>query len=405
MEQCLSDISHENPVIIRLSGWTQHSDRLAMQEIAYQLSQQTGKSFLSHSDNSVRTVGPNDSEQNPFLDDVQSTKAPPASHLPALISILPTLPRSTIVIMDGFDLFALHPRQSLLYCLLDTAQSCRAVAGSKGLAVVGITDRIDTITILEKRVKSRFSGRMFRCAPAVGLQVWEKLLKTIMLLDIDEMGGEYIDDEALAEWKSIWQLAVQNFLEDERTHATLLETFSITKDIGMLTRISVSIVYIAQDAPIDHLSFQLSMIARLSSAAPFPTSSSFALAALSQRARPRFPLLHSTLYFASLQTTPLKSDHSLALPYPSLCLLIASVHANTAGHTAFTFEMLHEYFCDQVRASTSAPVHVNGGSIGIVRCSRQVLMMVSCLTKRLRHLLTNVTRLSRISPTKKFSSL
>lgn len=39
--------------------------------------------------------------------------------------------------------------------------------------------------------------------------------------------------------------------------------------------------------------------------------------------------------------------------------------------------MLHEYFHDQVRASTSAPVQVNGGSIGMVRCSREMLMSVS----------------------------
>jgi origin recognition complex subunit 4 len=38
--------------------------------------------------------------------------------------------------------------------------------------------------------------------------------------------------------------------------------------------------------------------------------------------------------------------------------------------------MLHEYFRDQVRASMSAPVQVNGGSIGMVRCSREVLMSV-----------------------------
>lgn len=36
--------------------------------------------------------------------------------------------------------------------------------------------------------------------------------------------------------------------------------------------------------------------------------------------------------------------------------------------------MLYNYFCDQVRASTSAPVQIDGGSIGMVRCSRQVLM-------------------------------
>lgn len=66
----------------------------------------------------------------------------------------------------------------------------------------------------------------------------------------------------------------------------------------------------------------------------------------------------------------------IALSYPSLCLLVASIHADTAGRSIFTFEMLHEYFRDQVRASMSAPVQVNGGGIGMVRCSREVLMSV-----------------------------
>ena len=35
----------ERPIVVRLSGWAQHNDRLAMREIAYQLTQQTGTSF------------------------------------------------------------------------------------------------------------------------------------------------------------------------------------------------------------------------------------------------------------------------------------------------------------------------------------------------------------------------
>ena len=60
-----------------------------------------------------------------------------------------------------------------------------------------------------------------------------------------------------------------------------------------------------------------------------------------------------------------------------MCLLIASVHADTAGHSTFTFETLFNYFQDQARASTSAPVQVNGGSIGMVRCTRQIFMSAS----------------------------
>ena len=53
-----------------------------------------------------------------------------------------TLPRPTIVVLDAFDLFTSHARQALLYCLLDTVQSCRAGEGRKGVAVIGITTRV-----------------------------------------------------------------------------------------------------------------------------------------------------------------------------------------------------------------------------------------------------------------------
>ena len=60
-----------------------------------------------------------------------------------------------------------------------------------------------------------------------------------------------------------------------------------------------------------------------------------------------------------------------------MCLLIAAMHIQLSGHGAFSFEMVHEIFRDQVRASTSAPVEVDGGSIGMINCSREVLRSVS----------------------------
>ncbi|RDB22882.1 Origin recognition complex subunit 4 [Hypsizygus marmoreus] len=339
VERSLSNLSEKNPIILRLSGWTQHTDRLAMREIARQLGQQTGGSFLSQIDDVLPGIdadGDETAEINPFLDAPEPSQLslPPASHLPALISVLPTLERPTIVILDGFDLFALHPRQSLLYCLLDTAQSCRATVGSKGLAVIGITSRIDTITILEKRVKSRFSGRMLRTAPPPRLQDWENFLKEVLSSTIEDYD---LEDDAVEEWNILWDAAVRKFRNDRAVQTTLNETFSITRDVRMLSRML------------------LSLTLQLTCDRPFPSPSQLVSASVAQRARPRFPLLHT-------------------LPYPEMCLLIASVHAETAGHAHFTFEMLHEYFRDQVRASTSAPVQVNGGSIGMVRCSRQVLM-------------------------------
>ena len=43
-----------------------------------------------------------------------------------------------IIIVDEFDLFALHPRQSFLYCLLDIVQGNRRKAG---MGVIGLSAR------------------------------------------------------------------------------------------------------------------------------------------------------------------------------------------------------------------------------------------------------------------------
>jgi len=61
-----------------------------------------------------------------------------------------------------------------------------------------------------------------------------------------------------------------------------------------------------------------------------------------------------------------------------VCLIIASKQVEIAGHPTFSFEVLFEKFRDQLRASTSAPVQLNGGHVGMVKCTREVLLVVSC---------------------------
>ncbi|KAG6844905.1 hypothetical protein H0H87_002604 [Tephrocybe sp. NHM501043] len=235
VKNCIRSFVEEKPIVIRLSGWTQHSDRLAMREIAYQLHQQTGTSYLSQGDDDGDAEA--DSEgSHPLFESLSSSK-PPAGQLPALISLLPALSRPTIVVLDAFDLFILHPRQALLYCLLDTAQSCRAGAGNKGLAVIGITSRIDTIVHLEKRVKSRFSGRMIRTAPPRTLEDWETIIKAILFKEVDTfMDTHPLEEEVVAEWSAVWSAVVEKFLQDSSVLAVWNDTFSVTRDVRMLTR-------------------------------------------------------------------------------------------------------------------------------------------------------------------------
>ncbi|KII95171.1 hypothetical protein PLICRDRAFT_169848 [Plicaturopsis crispa FD-325 SS-3] len=317
VERCLADLE-ASPIVIRLSGWALQNDRLAMREIARQLSNQTGTSYLTDEDDEAEAE-----EANPFVENTPNLSMPPPSHLPALISVLPTLSRPTVVVLDAFDLFAEHPRQSLLYCLLDTVQSCRG----SGLAVIGVTTRVDTINLLEKRVKSRFSGRMLRTA---GPDDWAAIARAAMCVPIA------VEDPA-EEWAAMWEGAVETFLGDKAAVAALAETFSLTRDVRALTRILVP------------------PILELKPSAPFPSASRLASCVATQRIRPAFPFLHT-------------------LPYPAICLLIAYMHADTAGHDVVTFEQLHACVHDHVRASMSAPVRSGGGSIGMVRCARPVLM-------------------------------
>lgn len=338
LDQCL-DALPEPPIIIRLSGWIHHTDRLAMREIAYQLGQQTGKSFLQVDDDGEEDPFI-EQDDNPFLDrpNPQATETglvlPPPSHLPALISVIPTLSRPTVVILDAFDLFALHPRQALLYCLLDTVQGYRTGMDNKGLAVVGITTRIDTINLLEKRVKSRFSGRVIRTTGISATADILSLAKRALCTPISSVAE---DEDLVNEWNDSWLKQTSECLEDKEVFDMMKDTVGVVKDPKLVFR---TLVYMA---------------ARLSPTSPFLTPSMFSRAVTSQRSRP--PLYDS-----------------LDLPYPALCLLISAVHSMTSGHDVFTFEMLFATFRNQLRASMAAPVQVNGGSIGMVRCSRAVLL-------------------------------
>ena len=217
---------------MRLSGWVQTTDRLALREIAIQLNDQTGNIYLQPQEDDQEDIEP-DTNTTVF-----SSTLPPATHLPTLISLLTTLPRPSIVILDAFDLFALHPRQSLLYCLLDTVQSCHAGSKNKGVAVIGLTTRMDSVNLLEKRVKSRFSGRMLRTASPTALDDWIKIARTVLLSEIPPSGGE--TKAQLKSWSEVWNAAVEKFLADENVLAIFNDTFSLTKDVRVLSKLLVS---------------------------------------------------------------------------------------------------------------------------------------------------------------------
>jgi origin recognition complex subunit 4 len=242
IEVCIDNLKAK-PIVLRLNGWLQSTDRHALREIGFQLLQQTGLSMLEDSENipsNSHDEKATEDDDNPFLDSSNAQppgspiSLPPSSHLHTLIPILSTLDRPVIVVLDAFDLFALHPRQSLLYCLLDTVQNCPASSGNRGIAVIGITNRVDTIQLLEKRVKSRFSGRTIRTAPPNTLASWSELARDILHTPALDYKDDFEED-----WKERWTASVDKLLDDKAFSNVLNETFSITRDVRTLVRILV----------------------------------------------------------------------------------------------------------------------------------------------------------------------
>ena len=146
VETVIADLSTthgQNFHVIRLNGFIHTDDKLALREIWRQL----GKEMEVEDD---ATTG-------------RTNYADTLSSLLALLShnageeadtAAPSLAKAVIFILDEFDLFASHSRQTLLYNLFDVAQSRNAP-----IAVLGLTTKIDVVESLEKRVKSRFGQR------------------------------------------------------------------------------------------------------------------------------------------------------------------------------------------------------------------------------------------------------
>lgn len=136
--------SNENDFhVVRLNGFIHTDDKLALREIWRQLGRE-----LEGDDDDI-------SLRNNYADTLTSLLAL-LSHQDDSQEGEPTLAaKSVIFVVDEFDLFAQHPRQTLLYNLFDVAQSHR----NAPIAVLGLTTKVHVVDSLEKRVKSRFSQR------------------------------------------------------------------------------------------------------------------------------------------------------------------------------------------------------------------------------------------------------
>ncbi|KAK3954622.1 origin recognition complex subunit 4 C-terminus-domain-containing protein [Pseudoneurospora amorphoporcata] len=199
VESIVSDLSTQRKDefhVVRLNGFIHTDDKLALREIWRQL----GKEMAVEDELINKTT-------NNHADTMASLLAL-LSH-PAEIGMAPqqegVTSKSIIFLIDEFDLFATHARQTLLYNLFDIAQARKAP-----IAVLGLTTRSDVVECLEKRVKSRFSHRYVYLSLPKSLPAYWEICKQGLVVDDEDMEAEGIDEavEGHTEFTEWWNAKV-----------------------------------------------------------------------------------------------------------------------------------------------------------------------------------------------------
>jgi origin recognition complex subunit 4 len=234
IESILAEVGQEHAGsyhIVRLNGFIQTDDKLALREIWRQLGRE--------------------------MEVEESTAERPTNYADTLASLLALLSHpselsetqddraanAVVFILDEIDLFASHPRQTLLYNLFDVAQARKAP-----VAVIGVTTKVDVVESLEKRVKSRFSHRYVHLAQPRHLNDFWSICKASLQLThaeltFDEQIMLQIGGFALLE---SWNASVEALGQDEAFKAHLQDIYTRTKSVSEFQISAMSAVYNAR---------------------------------------------------------------------------------------------------------------------------------------------------------------
>ncbi|KJR82244.1 origin recognition complex subunit 4 [Sporothrix schenckii 1099-18] len=225
--------------VVRLNGFIHTDDKLALREIWRQL----GKEMAVEDDVVNKT--------NNYADTLASLLAllsHPSEIQGAAIGTgavekdgdgAPDVTSTAVVfVMDEFDRFATHARQTLLYNLFDIAQARKAP-----IAVLGLTTKIDVVESLEKRVKSRFSHRYVYLPLARSLPAfWDICRHGLVIEDDDDKDGagpkavdiamDVDETEGHAEFRQWWKHMIDSVKDDDHFQEQLAFHFYSTKSVA-----------------------------------------------------------------------------------------------------------------------------------------------------------------------------
>ncbi|MCJ1398814.1 hypothetical protein MMC11_002015 [Xylographa trunciseda] len=216
----------EDFYVVRLNGFIHTDDKLALKEIWRQLGEQ-----MQVDDETM-------AGKNNYADTLTSLLAllsHPAEHSGETADEGQTS-KSVIFVLDEFDLFTSHPRQTLLYNLFDIAQSRKAP-----IAVLGLTTKIQVVESLEKRVKSRFSHRYVHLSLPKTFDAFQDICKSTLLCESSEFDAgsvetleetELMDSLMFRELHAVWSSYMTSILTGDPTFSHMLRRiYAHTKSV------------------------------------------------------------------------------------------------------------------------------------------------------------------------------
>lgn len=161
--QKLQDTYNDQFIIIKLNALLHSDDKIALREIARQLDTSSRK--LGGENTDTRTF-----EQRAISDTFSNILLTLDSNAPGRnYDETQELPIPIIFVIDEIEKFTSSNKQTLLYNLFDLSQSSKIP-----ICVVGVSTKITTRELLEKRVMSRFSQRIITMKRASGMnEFWD----------------------------------------------------------------------------------------------------------------------------------------------------------------------------------------------------------------------------------------
>jgi origin recognition complex subunit 4 len=116
-------------------------------------------------------------------------------------------------VLDNFDLFVARPKQTLLYCLSDLLQ-----ANFSQLALIGVSKKLNTFELLEKRIRSRMFYRRILFNNNIKLNHLKSVIRQMLTISVKDANQEILSKAARQHNEAVEKMLAELDFDDQLQH-------------------------------------------------------------------------------------------------------------------------------------------------------------------------------------------